>query len=218
MENVFTVKAVISNKAVLAYTLASQEGLADVFKDGIANRLELSGKVGELFFKQMDLLNEKEYLDSSVERVKNDDVLMKLAKDLKKTLKIDIFLRNTLESISKGYITFTDVGISPGDYVFGFKAEFCLAHFISIKKCQTDTNLFLEDEIRNLFNSYKTDLALVKKDIDSVISNNQLDDLNKFSSYLLDNTMREAKEKQHRIDMVVKTLIEQDIAEFTLLS
>ena len=43
-------------------------------------------------------------------------------------------------------------------------------------------------------------------------------DLTKFSSYLLDNTMREAKEKKYKIDMVVKTLIEQDIAEFTLLS
>jgi hypothetical protein len=30
--------------------------------------------------------------------------------------------------------------------------------------------------------------------------------------------MREAKEKKYKIDMVVKSLIEQDIADFTLLS
>lgn len=217
MDTVNTVKPVISNKAVLAYALSSIEGFSELVESEYMIRSEFDEKIGSKFFHHMNLLADKDYLNRTVDRLKNDPHFKKIATHLKKSIKIDHFMRNPIESLSKGYISLINTGFGSGDYIFVLKTHYVLAHFLAVKKCDINSSLSLQNEILINLEVYKKDISKAINDVNDLISNNNLDDLNSFSGSLLNDVMREAIEKNIKIESLILSSLRQDYGEFTLL-
>jgi hypothetical protein len=217
MDTVNTVKPVISNKAVLAYALSSIEGFSELSKSQYMNKLEFNEEIGSKFFEQMNLLADKNYLNQTVDRFKNDPHFKKIATDLKKSIKIDHFMRNPIESLSKGYISLINTGFVSGDYIFVLKSHFVLAHFLAVKKCDLNPSLSLHDEIIINLEVYKKDISQASNDVNELISKNKLTDLNSFSASLLNEVMSKAIEKNIKIESFILSFLRDDYGEFTSL-
>lgn len=218
MDTVNTVKPVISNKAVLAYALSSSQGISELAESQYINKSDFNEKIGSGFFHHMNLLTDKDYLNRTADRLKNDINFKKLAIDLKKSIKIDLFMRDPIESLSKEYISLINTGIGNGDYIFVLKPHFSLAHFLAVKKYDLNPVLSLQDEIKLNLETYKNDISIAQYDINELISKDGLSDLNIFSGSLLNNIMREATDNNLKIESVVLSFLRQDYGEFTLLN
>ena len=126
-------------------------------------------------------------------------------------------MRNPIESLSKGYISLINTGFGSGDYIFVLKTHYVLAHFLAVKKCDLNSSLSLQNEILINLEVYKKDISKAINDVNDLISNNNLDDLNSFSGSLLNDVMREAIEKNIKIESLILSSLRQDYGEFTLL-
>ena len=215
MANIFTVKPVISNKVILASVLSFGEAVGH--DSSVSLELDiLTGRLGDIFFQKMELLKDKEYLIKAVEHVKSSGVIIEAANKLKKSMSITPFMDNVSESISKEYITFTNIGIAHGDYAFILKSEFCLANFIASRKIDAGENIDFQQEVNAILADFKIDKNLTTKQMNLLINSNQFEDFKSFSATLLDTTLREGL-KTIKLDNLIKALIDGGLGEFIIV-
>ncbi len=221
MKKIFTIKPIISNKALLAFTLAVSQGVRDIGDnnfEGIEKSI-FATKLGSYFLTNMELLNDKRFAEESFTRLKNEVALSKIAKGLKKSLLISNFMIDVSDSISKGYISFSDIAIENGDYFFHLKTEFCLANYIAMNNYNDDNQLDLKNEITNLYEEFKKDPQLIKSKIDYLIESNLFKDFTEFSADFCESTLSQALgDKRRNNELIIKGLIDSGIGCFSVLT
>lgn len=199
----------------MANVLAFGEAFGDDPKASIPNDI-LEERLGVLVDEKMKLLKDKAYFHKVVEYMKDNNLIAETAKKLKKTIPISPFMRDVSNSISEGYITFTDIGIASGDYAFILKIEFTLANFIADKKISDGENIDLQKTVGDLFKSFSNNSDLFQEQKDFLIESEQLDVFKKFSVVLLDGTLRECL-KNYKIDDVIKGMVDGGFGEFAVV-
>jgi hypothetical protein len=220
MEKIFTVKAVVSRKVLLASVFATFKAMGEAFGDNPSAQVpqsDLTAKINELFEKEMDLLKDQAYLEAAIARVKAESQLMKIAESIKSNLDVALYMDNVIESIDKEYIVFTDVGIQTGDFVFTLKPELCMAHFKASQKNVSGKGAdYSQTEAASLHEEFKSDIALAQAEMNSVIASGLLEKYKHFSALLL-NAFFTDNLKTHKMNDIIKFAIADDLGEFNVL-
>jgi hypothetical protein len=215
LANTFTVKPIISNKALLANVLAFSEVFGNDLNAAIPTDV-FSERLRGIFFEKMELLKDKDYLNKVAEALKGDVVLINVAKKLRKSISIAPFMENIGDSIDKEYITFTDVAIAKGEYAFMLSAEFCLAQFVAAKKVLKNPNLELQKEGDLLFLEFKVNAENAQQHLDYIASNDLSDEYKDFSLKLMDQFLRDGV-KKYKTESFIKALINGGYGNFVIV-
>jgi hypothetical protein len=216
LANTFTVKPVISNKFLLASILAFHDAFGDDPNAAIPSNV-FAEKLGVSIFEKMELLKSAEYQNRAIDAVKSSSVLTDAAKMFRKSIPLAPLMENVSESISKQYITFTDVGIVNGDYAFMLSAEFCLAQFVAASKVQVDASINLQQECESLFLQFKKNSEVAQEHLDYINNSGLEGEYKKFSLSLMDSFLKEGV-KAYKKEDFIKALIDGGYGDFVVVS
>jgi hypothetical protein len=211
VSNILTFKPLLSDKSAFAAVLAFIEIYGE--NPSISfNASYLNEIIGNIFFSKFELLSDKAYRDTTIDKIKSAPELIKLAKSFKKS-SVTPFMKNVSESIEKGYLSFTDLDFKKGDYIFCLSPIFILTNYLLRNEQPNENQEEQRKASMNLFNELKSNPSSVKYYLDEIKKADLEDELNKFGPFLLDLTLRESL-KVGKIDQVIKGLVDNEFGHF----
>lgn len=211
MNSILTYKPVLSDKSVFASILSYTE----IFEENPDIKIpvnEFAENMGNQFFVKFEQLDDKTYRDNVVSKIKSNPTLIEFAKKIKRS-SVTPFMDNVSESIEKGYLSFTDLDLKKGDYIFCLSPIFILTNFLLRNEQPKENQEEQRKASMDLFNELKSNPSTVKHYLDEIKKANLEDDLNKFGPFLLDLTLRESL-KVGKIDQIIKGLIDNEFGHF----
>ncbi len=211
MTNTFTVKPIISNKMALAMGLAGIELSKNLHNAEFMPRDEAQSTLSKAASSELEKLKDKNYFHSTVAQLKENKSFADVVKKMKAT-DVTPFMRDVISNVNKDILTFTPTDIKNGDYILILSFEYALAGMI-VSRTEGLSETQKTSELASIFNKFKSDPDDFKKNMNHLIDSNQMDDLNRFSSEILDFTLRQADENK-TLNEVVKYMLNEGFAQF----
>lgn len=218
-QNFLTFKAIPSNKSALAATLAYTKTYDNFYTTGQlftgVEKEKFEKIIGKQMRDEIENLSNKDYLSSSIDKIKNNAAAIDVLKNMKE-MDPSPFMENICESIDKGLIDFTSKNIKNNDYVLVFTLEYAAVLYLMRNEVTKDR----EDEIRiigkNLFDKFKENSDLMSKFLNEIDTRKESDYFKEIWMKSLDGFLKESLKTYDEKD-VIRALIESGYGEFVRL-